>query len=44
MSWMHMRASNCSVCTVAGRSLMAHDRKWRALTMRSSGMIVGCVR
>ena len=44
MSWMRVRDSKCLVCSVAGTSLMAHDRKWRAWTMRSSGVTFGCVR
>ena len=44
MSRVWVRASKRSVCSVAGAYLMAHDRKWRAWTIRSSGVIVGCVR
>ena len=38
---MRVRASNRSLYSVAGTSLMAHNRKWRAWTMRYSGVIVG---
>ena len=41
MSWMQVGASKRSLCIVAGTSLMEHDRKWRAWTMRSSGVTVG---
>ena len=41
---MRVRASKRSLCSVAGTYLMAHGRKWRAWTMRSSGVIFGCVR
>ena len=41
---MPVRDSKLSVCSVAGKYLIVHDRKWRAWTMRYSGMIVGCVR
>ena len=44
MSRMQVRASKRSLCSVDGTSLMANDRKWRAWTMRSFGVIVGCVR
>ena len=44
MSRMQVRASKCSVCIVAGTSLMAHDTKLRARTMRSSGVTDGCIR
>ena len=44
MSQMRVRASKRSVCSVAGTSLMAHNRKWRAWTMRSPGVTIGCVR
>ena len=44
MSRIQVRASKRSVCSVAGTSLMAHDRKCRAWTMRSSGVTVDCVR
>ena len=38
------RSHKSSVCSVDGTSLMAHDRKCRAWTMRSSGATIGCVR
>ena len=38
-----VRSSNRWVCSVAGTSLMARERKWRAWTMRSSGVTVSCV-
>ena len=38
------RSHKSSVCSVAGKSLMAHDRKCRAWTMGSSGATIGCVR
>ena len=44
MSRMRVSSSKRLVCSVAGTSLMAHDRKWRAWTMRFSGVTVGCVR
>ena len=44
MSRMRVRFFKRSVCSVSGTSLMAHDRKWRAWTIRSSGVTVGCVR
>ena len=44
MSQMQARASKHSVCSVAGTSPMANNRKWREWTMQSSGVIVGCVR
>ena len=44
MSRMRVRDSKHSVCSVDGTSLILHDRKWRAWTMRSSGVTVGCIR
>ena len=44
MSRMRVRASKHWLCSVAGTSLMAHDRKWSAWTMPSSGVVVGLVR
>ena len=41
MSRMRVRDSKHLVCSVAGTYLMAHDRKWRAWTMQSSGVTVG---
>ena len=41
---MRVRASKSLVCSVAGTSLMAHEKKWKEWTMRSSGVTVGCVR
>ena len=41
MSQMRVGAYKRSVCSVAGTSLMAQDRKWRAWTIRSSGMTDG---
>ena len=41
MSRMRVRASKHSVCSAAVASLMVHERKWRAYTMRSSGVTVG---
>ena len=40
---MRVRSSNRLVCSVSGTSLMVHARKWRAWTMRSSGLTLGCV-
>ena len=44
MSRIQVRGSKCSVCSVAGTSLMVHDSKWSAWTMPSSGVTVGLVR
>ena len=41
MSRMRVRSSKCLIFSVAGTSLMAHDRKWRAWNMRSSDLTVG---
>ena len=38
MSRMWVRASKRLVCSMAGTSLMAHNMKWRACTMWSSGV------
>ena len=41
MSQMWVRASKSLVCSVAGTSLMVHNRKCSALTMWSSGVTAG---
>ena len=41
MSRTRVRASKSSVCSLASTSLIAHDRKFSAWTMRSSGVTVG---